>query len=158
MAKRATESFEPAPSSTDALSAGAFKSLLQAFQSIRIPMEQDSKRAAAERHRQQVKALIERHVIDEKWRELMYRASEAAERGEHEYLLLRFPSDACTDRGRAIVEHEPNWPKTLTGDAAAAYRHWHNELAARGFELSARILEFPGGMPGDVGLFLSWPD
>ena len=25
-----------------------------------------------------------------------------------------------------------------------------------GFRLSARVLEFPGGMPGDIGLFVVW--
>jgi hypothetical protein len=25
-----------------------------------------------------------------------------------------------------------------------------------GFKLGAWVLEFPGGVPGDIGLFLSW--
>ena len=158
MAKRVIESLEPTHSSKEELSAGAFGGLLQAFKSIRIPLVAESDRAAAERHRHKVKALIERHVTDDRWRELMHGAREAAERGEHEYLLLRFPSNACTDRGRAITAHEASWSQTLTGDAAAVYRHWRDELMPQGFELSARILEFPGGTPGDVGLFLRWRD
>lgn len=156
MDERVTEAREPTHSEGDDLSAGAFRSLVQAFASIRVPLAADSGRSAAERRRQHVKALIERHISDIKWRDLMDRASEAAEHGAHEYLLLRFSSDACTDRGRAIVEHLPGWPKTLTGEAADLYRHWHDELRERGFGLSARILEFPGGIPGDVGLFLRW--
>jgi hypothetical protein len=153
---RATEDFELIRPEEDDLSAGVFRNLLFAFQSIQVPLAAESSRSDAERYRRHVKMLIDRHISDEKWRNLMYRAGEAAERGEQEYLLLRFPSDECADRGRAIVEHEPGWPKTLTGEAADLYRHWREELVGRGFELSARILEFPGGTPGDVGLFLTW--
>lgn len=138
------------------LSAGAFNSLLEAFERVRIPLVQDEARAAAEREREAVKLLIEGHITDAGWRALMHRAREAAERGEHECLLLRFPSDACADRGRAIAEKEPGWSSTLTGDAASIYRRWQAELEPRGFALTARILEFPGGVPGDVGLFLRW--
>jgi hypothetical protein len=155
--ERATKVLEPSQPAGDDLSAGAFRSLVQAFESIRVPLTSDSERSAADRHLRHVKALIERHIPDLKWRGLMHRAGEAAEHGAHEYLLLRFSSDSCTDRGRAIVEHEPSWPTTLTGEAADVYRHWHDELRRRGFELSARILEFPRGTPGDVGLFLRWP-
>jgi hypothetical protein len=30
------------------------------------------------------------------------------------------------------------------------------ELAPRGFQLKAQILDWPGGIPGDVGWFLAW--
>jgi hypothetical protein len=154
--KRATDDLEASHAEGDDLSAGAFRSLVRAFESIRVPLVADSERSAAACQRRHVKALIEHHISDVKWRELLNRAGQAAEHGAHEYLLLHFPSDACIDRGRAIVEHEPGWPKTLTGEAADLYRHWHDELRKRGFELSVRILEFPGGTPGDVGLFLRW--
>lgn len=86
----------------------------------------------------------------------MQRARQAAERGEHEFLLLRFPSDRCTDHARSIIEHEPGWSGTLRGEAAEVYQRWRNTLEWRGFDLTARILEWPSDKPGDVGLFLSW--
>ena len=43
----------------------------------------------------------------------------AAERGEREVLAIRFPSEYCTDHGRAINNFEPGWPDTLTGFASA---------------------------------------
>ena len=137
------------------VTAGAFRSLMEAFQRVRVPVTADGA-AAAERHREAVKALIESHVGEARWRELMHEARLAAERGEAEYLLLRFPAETCTDRGRAIIQQEPQWPETLRGDAEAVYRHWQAELAPRGFALEARVLEFPKGFPGDVGLFLRW--
>ena len=34
--------------------------------------------------------------------------------------------------------------------------HWERELRQRGLGITARVLNFPGGMPGDIGLFLTW--
>ena len=71
-------------------------------------------------------------------------------------MLLRFPKQLCRDGGRAIGMREPDWPATLRGQAAEIYLRWMRELKPRGFHLAARVLEFPGGMPGDIGLFLIW--
>ena len=80
----------------------------------------------------------------------------AAERGERELLALRFSSEFCTDGGRAINSFEPDWPKTLTGFAKRAHEFWQKELEPHGYKLRAQIMDFPGGMPGDVGIFLRW--
>jgi hypothetical protein len=80
----------------------------------------------------------------------------AAERGEREVLAIRFPSQYCTDGGRAINNFEPGWPETLTGFAKRAYEFWDNELKPQGYKLRAQIMDFPGGVPGDVGIFLRW--
>ena len=80
----------------------------------------------------------------------------AAERGEREVLVIRFPSEYCTDGGRAINNFEPNWPETLTGFAKRAHEFFQKELQPRGYKARAQILDFPGGVPGDVGIFLSW--
>lgn len=144
------------PRTQGEVSAGAFRNLLEAFGRLRLPLVPDAAHAAAEHQREEVKALIEGHITNTRWRDLLHRAREAAERGEHEYLLLRFPSGDCTDHGRAITRATSDWPSTLTGDAAAIYRHWHEDLRPRGFQLVARIVEFPGGNPGDAGLFLTW--
>lgn len=80
----------------------------------------------------------------------------AAERGEREVLVMRFPSEYCTDGGRAINSFESDWPKTLTGFAKRAFEFWQNELEPQGYKVRAQIMDFPGGMPGDVGIFLRW--
>ena len=36
------------------------------------------------------------------------------------------------------------------------YARWRDQLSPREFQLAARVLDFPGGKPGDVGLFLFW--
>ena len=80
----------------------------------------------------------------------------AAERGEREVLAIRFPSEYCTDGGRAINNFEPHWPETLTGFAKRAFEFWKKELQPQGYKVRAQIMDFPGGVPGDVGIFLSW--
>lgn len=80
----------------------------------------------------------------------------AAERGEREIMALRFSSEFCADRGRAINNFEPNWPDTLTGFAKKAHDFYLKELEPQGYKVRAQILDYPGGVPGDVGLFLKW--
>ena len=87
---------------------------------------------------------------------MLHKAREAAQHGQKEFMLLRFPHDLCSDGGRAVNVPEPDWPKTLRGEAAEVYLRWERELKDRGFRLAARVLDFPGGFPGDIGLFLVW--
>ncbi len=80
----------------------------------------------------------------------------AAERGEKEVMVMRFPSALCTDRGRAINNSEADWPTTLTGRPRQAYEFWKEHLQPAKYKLRAMIVEWPGGLPGDVAFFLSW--
>ena len=80
----------------------------------------------------------------------------AAERGEREVMAMRFPSAFCSDGGRAINNYEAGWPATLTGFAKRGYEFWQKELEPQGFKLRAQILDYPGGVPGDVGIYLRW--
>ncbi len=52
----------------------------------------------------------------------------------------------------------PDWPKSLRGEAAEIYLRWERELKPRGFHLTARVLDYPNGMPGDIGLSLGWTE
>ena len=126
------------------------------FTDKRHEHELDIRRDALARARKRVADLIDRHVSDAGWRVLLQQAREAAERGEKEILLLRFPSQLCSDGGRAINVAEADWPSTLRGEAAEIYLRWERDLRPHGFHLVARILSFPGGKPGDAGLFLVW--
>ena len=111
---------------------------------------------AADRRRHDLIRLINTHISDSGWNGLIHAAREAAERGETEFLLLRFPSDLCSDGGRAVNAPDPDWPRTLRGEAAEMYLRWERELRPRGFHLIARVIDFPDGVPGDIGLFLVW--
>jgi hypothetical protein len=80
----------------------------------------------------------------------------AAERGQTELMVMRFPTALCTDKGRAINNVDKDWPETLTGRPRQAYDLWRDQLRSAGYSLSAMIVEWPGGLPGDVGFFLRW--
>lgn len=110
----------------------------------------------AEQRRHRIAELIDRHISEASWRALVHKARQAAEQGEKEFLLLRFPSGLCSDGGRAINSVRPEWTETLRGEAAELYLRWKHDLKPHGFTLSAQVLDFPGGMPGDIGLTLGW--
>jgi hypothetical protein len=80
----------------------------------------------------------------------------AVEGGEKEVMVLHFPSDFLPDSGRSISSASEDWTEHLSGFAARAYSFYEKELRPRGFTLSASIINFPGGKPGDVGFFLRW--
>ena len=73
-----------------------------------------------------------------------------------EVQVHRFPNQLCTDKGRAINQQEPGWEKTLTGVPKEIYQLWDKYFRSRGYRLRVQIIDFPGGMPGDVGMTLSW--
>jgi CBS domain-containing protein len=136
--------------------AANFRHLSEDFQHRETDHRDEMHRADAERRRRKMAELIDHHVSDENWRSLWQQARRAAEHGQSEFMLLRFPNQLCNDHGRAINMMEPGWPATLRGEAAEIYLRWQRDLKPRGFHLAARVLEFPGGMPGDIGLFLLW--
>jgi uncharacterized protein (DUF1778 family) len=80
----------------------------------------------------------------------------AVRNGLTEVQVYRFPNVLCTDRGRAINQMEQGWEKTLTGIPQEIYQLWKDYLQPRGYKISYQIIDFPGGVPGDVGITLSW--
>jgi hypothetical protein len=80
----------------------------------------------------------------------------AAEMGLREMQVMTFPASFCTDKGRAINNFEPDWPQTLQGWAKRGMEFYKAELEPRGFKARAVILNYPDGVPGNVGIFLSW--
>ncbi len=80
----------------------------------------------------------------------------AADNGLTEVFVGRFPNQLCTDRGRAINQQEAGWEKTLTGLPKELFEFWQTYLKPRGYRIKFQIIDFPGGIPGDVGVSLAW--
>jgi hypothetical protein len=80
----------------------------------------------------------------------------AVENGMTSVQVFRFPNHICTDNGRAINQVEDGWEQTLTGVPKEIYEFWKRQLKPRGYHIRYEIIDYPGGMPGDVGIFLSW--
>jgi hypothetical protein len=76
--------------------------------------------------------------------------------GLTEVQVYRFPNSLCSDHGRAINQAEPGWEKTLTGLPKEMYEFWERQLRPRGYKIAFQIVDWPGGVPGDVGITLKW--
>ena len=80
----------------------------------------------------------------------------AVESGLTEVPIYRFPNELCTDHGRAINQSEPGWENTLTGEAKELHKLWYDHLRPRGYKIRVQIVDWPDGLPGDIGVTLSW--
>ena len=80
----------------------------------------------------------------------------AAEQGRSDIEILRFPSEYCTDRGRAINNFEAGWPETLTGAARRVHDAYVQHLQGQGYKIRAQILNYPNGNLGEVGIYIGW--
>jgi hypothetical protein len=140
------------PTAKDLMKEIARKEAAKATDSMRTATVEDAEK----------KALIEKlskpsGVSDE---ERIQRAAaiikRAADNGKTEVEVGRFPNVLCTDLGRAINQQEQGWEKTLTGVPKELYEFWQEYLKPRGYKLRLQIVDFPGGMPGNIGISLSW--
>jgi CBS domain-containing protein len=136
--------------------AADFRRLAADFESKEARRREDLRHNAGDERQHRAEELIGTHISDGSWRHLVHEARTAAEQGLKEFLLLRFPSQLCSDGGRAVNVPDPGWPATLRGEAAEIYLRWSHDLKPQGFHLAARVVDFPDGMPGDIGLFLVW--
>jgi hypothetical protein len=66
---------------------------------------------------------------------VMQLVDRAAERGQSEVHVYRFPNALCTDRGRRINNSEHDWHQTLEGRPKLAYEFWQEHLRPLGFGL-----------------------
>lgn len=130
-----------------------------ALQEIEESSKQAKKEASAAAER---KALLD-HLKkpsgvsdDEGIRRAVKLIERAVSNGMTEIQVYRFPNKLCTDGGRAINQQEPGWEETLTGVPREIYQLWNKHFRERGYKLRAEILNFPGGMPGDIGMTLRW--
>src|SRR6516162_6438807 len=80
----------------------------------------------------------------------------AVRSGLTEVQVYRFPNVLCTDHGRAINQREEGWENTLTGIPKEIFQLWSDYLKPRGYRIAYQVIDFPGGMPGDIGITLSW--
>jgi hypothetical protein len=127
----------------------------------------ESEKAAQEMRRREAADAEKQALIDqlnkpsglsdeEGIRRAMVIIQRAVNNGLTEVQVYRFPNTLCTDGGRAINQQEPGWENTLTGIPKEIFVLWSKYFRERGYRLRAQIVDFPGGVPGDVALTLVW--
>lgn len=80
----------------------------------------------------------------------------AVENGLTSVTVFKFPSHLCADRGRAINQGEAGWDQTLVGVPKEIFEFWKRRLQPLGYRIRYEVIDYPGGMPGDIGITLSW--
>ena len=144
------------PPKQDGLDVSLFRHLVSEAASKKVHEQEKQRQAAEEQRKARLKELTDHHLTDDHWGSALHQARIAAENGEREVLLLQFPHELCSDGGRAINVAEPDWPSTLRGEAAESYLRFERDLKPKGFHLVAKVMSFPDGYIGDIGLFLHW--
>jgi hypothetical protein len=99
---------------------------------------------------------LHEHVTEDEIAMVRRLVMNAVKDGKLEALVYSFPSDLCTDSGRAINNNDPRWPETLQGKAREFYERYQEFGRPQGYRLKAMVINFPGGVPGDIGFFLNW--
>ncbi|WP_026619386.1 hypothetical protein M728_001085 [Ensifer sp. WSM1721] len=121
-------------------------------------MERERKLKSIEeqKHADFASDFLKKHVSEEEIAMVRRLVANAVKAGKFEAMVYSFPSELCTDSGRAINSGDRDWPSTLQGKAKEFFERYQTYGKPQGYKLKAMIISFPGGMPGDVGLFLNW--
>ena len=82
--------------------------------------------------------------------------SKAAEQGQREIMIAQFPASWCSDGGRRINNVQEDWPDSLQGVAKEVYDYHVKNLAPLGYKMRMEVINYPGGVPGDIGIFFRW--
>lgn len=101
-------------------------------------------------------SFLKDQVSDDEIAMVRHIVADAVKSGKFEAMVYSFPSDLCSDSGRAINSGDPEWTDTLLGKAKQFYERYVNLGKPQGYKLKAMIITFPEGIPGDVGFFLNW--
>ncbi len=114
-------------------------------------------------------------LTEDRVQAVQQRIGKRFEHGQTELMLASFAGEFCSDGGRAIInagaplintsskeevmplrDADPGCVTTLPRGERPVCAHWKSAMKPAGFQLRARIINFPGGKTGDVGTFFSW--
>ena len=138
-------------------SAADIRDIIEQKKKDSLAEEARQRKAAEEDLKRQKSLFSERKLTPEFINKVMTRIRRAAENGEYTLLVGQFPGEWCSDGGRSINVREEGWTDTLPGFAREFFDFWQRELRPKGFRFSVEFVSFKaGGLPGDVGAYLSW--
>ena len=140
------------PSASDSMKKLALAEAEEASKQARQHAEAEAEKQALIEHLRKPSGVSDEEAIQRGIRII----ERAVANGKTEVQVYRFPNILCTDKGRAINQQEPGWEDTLTGIPKEIHQLWAKYFRQRGYKLRVEIIDFPGGMPGDVAMTLKW--
>jgi hypothetical protein len=148
-----SEKFDPSamPQSAEALRMSILQKEMEKMDVERKVREAEQKKLA-----EFTTGFLHQHVSEDEIAMVRRLVANAVKDGKMEAMVYSFPSDLCTDSGRAINNNDPSWPETLQGKAREFFERYQEFGKPGGYKLKAMVINFPGGVPGDIGFFLNW--
>jgi hypothetical protein len=145
------------------MSAAELRNYVKQTEMAKASKNVDSSGGTNKAREELIKSLLQPVVVTpekiaEAKRRVLSQLRTAAAKGDKEVLVMRFPNALCADKGRALNNLEKEWPSTLIGRPLQAFEFWRDHLQPLGYGLKAMIVDWPEGLPGDIGFFLSWDD
>ncbi|MCI0429061.1 MAG: hypothetical protein L0210_00755 [Rhodospirillales bacterium] len=116
----------------------------------------EKKRRLEQEQRDLHEAFMHREIGPQALERFNAAVRKAAEQGKREIMIGQFPAAWCTDGGRRINNAEEDWPDSLQGVAKRVYDYHVQHLAPLGYRMRVEVLNYPEGMPGDIGIFFRW--
>ena len=123
---------------------------------VEMEREEKIKSREAEKHSEFIEDFFQKHIGETERAIIKRVVMKAAADGKYEAMVYSFPSSLCSDSGRGINNNLPGWQNTLQGKAKELFELFEKVAKPQGYGLKATIINFPGGVPGDVGFFLTW--
>lgn len=148
----ATNLDELLPSAQDVMKKIALKEAEKASEAMRKRAEAEAEQKAELERLSKPSGLSE----EEKIKIAASVIQRAVTSGRTELQVYRFSNKLCTDHGRAINQMEPGWEQTLTGIPKEVYQLWYDYLRPRGYKIKFQVVDWSGGVPGDIGVTLKW--
>ena len=153
MSTTAVESSNLLPSAKQAMERVALAEAEKASEALRQKQKADAEKKALINKLSKPSGISE----DEALKQAAAIIERAIKNGLTEVEVFRFPNALCTDHGRAINnDMEPGWENTLTGLPKEMHGFWDRHLRPLGYKIRVQVVDFSGGVPGDIAFTLKW--
>jgi hypothetical protein len=140
------------PSAKELMAKAAAKEAQKAAEAMRLQAKVDAEKKALIERLQRPSGLSDEEAL----RRVKAIIERAVNNGLTQVQVYRFSNSLFTDRAPAINQQEADFASTLTGLPREMYDFWARQLKPLGYKLQFHIVDFPNGVPGDIGITLKW--
>ena len=110
----------------------------------KMDMERKAREAEEKKLAAFTSDFLHEHVSQDEIAMVRRLVQNAVKDGKFEAMVYSFPSDLCTDRGRAINNYDPNWPATLQGKAREFFERYEKPREAARVQAEGDGHQLPG--------------